>query len=160
MKRTIKAVAVTAFVSAMAFTAVAFADDMVPGAYSNLDQSVMGVGRTMVQIGSNDRVLTDAVNRASNAISARNSSAGVNVDYQFGSSQYEQSWKAAKTVEQAQVRGLVAGDCQGDNSTETYRKQMGQSRNGFMAEHLISNKECGDDHDTKGGVPSAPAAAH
>lgn len=157
MKRTIRTVAAMAFVSALAFASVTVADELLPGAYSQQDGSVMGVGQTMVQRGAQDRILTNATNIASGAGQSRTSAAGVNVDYQFGSSQYEQSWKAAKTVEQAQVRGLVPGDCQGDNSTEAYRKQMGQSRAGYMAEHLISNKDCETDHATAGG---APAGAH
>jgi len=69
-------------------------------------------------------------------------------DYQFGSSQYEQSWKAAKTVEEAQVHGLVAGDCQGENSDAAYRKQMNQNRKGYMKEVLVSNAQCGVYHPT------------
>lgn len=123
------------------------ADEIVPGAYSQQDQSVMGVGQTMVQMGARDRALTDAVNRGSRADISRNDS-GVNQNYQWGSSQSEQSWKAAKTVEEAQVRGLVAGDCQGDNSDDVYRKQMNQNRDGYMAEPLISNAQCGEYHST------------
>ena len=72
----------------------------------------------------------------------------INGNYQFGSSQTEQSWKAAKTVEEAQVFGLVPGDCQGDNSDGTYRKAMNQNRNGFMKERLVSNAQCGEYHPT------------
>ncbi len=126
----------------------AVADELVPGAYAQQDQSVMSVGQTIVQMGARDRILTDAVNRASRAHHSRNSATGINVDEQWGSSQTDQSWKAAKTVEEAQVRGLVAGDCQGDNSTVTYRKQMGQTRKGYMREILIPNSMCGDHHPT------------
>ena len=126
----------------------ATADDLVPGAYAQQDQSVMGVGQTMVQMGAKQRALTDAVNRASRAHMSRNSDRGVNVDQQFGSSQTDQSWKAAKTVEEAQVRGLVAGDCQGDNSDAAYRKQMNQNRKGYMKENLVPNSMCGDYHPT------------
>ena len=126
----------------------AVADEMVPGAYAQQDQSVMGVGQTIVQMGAHQRTLTDATNRASRAHMSRNSSSGINVDQQFGSSQSNQSWKAAKTVEEAQVRGLVPGDCGGDNSTDAYRKAMGQDRKGYMKENLVPNSMCGDYHPT------------
>ena len=126
----------------------AVADELVPGAYAQQDQSVMSVGQTMVQMGAAQRVQTDAVNRASRAHLSRNSASGINVDLQWGSSQTDQSWKAAKTVEEAQVRGLVPGDCQGDNSDSVYRKQMNQNRKGYMKEHMIPNAMCGDYHPT------------
>jgi hypothetical protein len=125
------------------------ADDTVPGAYAQQDQSVMGIGRTMMQMGARDRALTDAVNRASGAAMSRSSAAGVNIDYQFGQSQIDQSWKAQRTVEEASVRGLVVGDCQGDNSDDQYRKQMNQNRKGYSKEILISNKDCEVQHPTK-----------
>ncbi len=124
------------------------ADELVPGAYAQQDQSVMGVGQTIVQMGASARVLTDAVNRASRAHLSRSVASGINVDQQFGQSQEDQSWKAAKTVEEAQVRGLVPGDCQGDNSDSVYRKQMNQNRKGYMKEHMIPNAMCGDYHPT------------
>ncbi len=137
------------FMAVLAFgVSSATADELVPGAYAQQDQSVMGVGQTMVQMGAKARALTDAVNRASRAHLSRNSGSGINVDQQFGSSQSDQSWKAAKTVEEAQVRGLVKGDCQGDNSTATYRKQMKQNRKGYVSEKLVSNKACGATHPT------------
>ncbi len=126
----------------------AVADELVPGAYAQQDQSVMSVGQTIVQMGARDRVLTDAVNRASRAHLSRNTATGINVMQQFGSSQSDQSWKAAKTIEEAQVRGLVPGDCQGDNSDGVYRKQMNQNRKGFMKENMIPNSMCGDYHPT------------
>lgn len=137
------------FVAVMAIgTTSVMADDTVPGAYAQQDQSVMSVGQTMMQMGAKDRALTDAVNRASRAHLSRSSASGVNVDQQFGSSQSDQSWKAAKTIEEAQVRGLVPGDCQGDNSDGAYRKQMKQSRKGYMKENLVSNSQCAIDHPT------------
>ena len=137
------------FMAVLAFgVSSATADEMVPGAYAQQDQSVMGVGRPIVQMGANARTLTDAVNRASRAHRSRSSDVGVNVDQQFGESQSDQSWKAAKTIEEAQVRGLVAGDCQGDNSDGVYRKQMGQNRKGYMKEHMIPNSMCGNYHPT------------
>jgi len=137
------------FMAVLAFgVSSATADEMVPGAYAQQDQSVMGVGQTMVQMGAKARALTDAVNRASRAHLSRSVASGINVDQQFGESQSDQSWKAAKTIEEAQVRGLVAGDCQGDNSDGIYRKQMGQNRKGYMKEHMIPNAMCGDYHPT------------
>ena len=126
----------------------AVADDTIPGSYSQQDQSVMSVGQTMMQMGAKQRSLTDAVNRASRAHMSRSSDVGINVDQQFGQSQSDQSWKAAKTVEEAQVRGLVAGDCQGDNSDGAYRKQMNQNRKGYMKETLVPNSMCAEIHPT------------
>ena len=126
----------------------AVADDLNPGAYAQQDQSVMGVGQTIVQMGARDRALTDATNRASRAHMSRSSDFGINVDQQFGSSQSDQSWKAAKTVEEAQVRGLVEGDCQGDNSDGAYRKAMNQNRKGYMKETLVPNSMCAENHPT------------
>jgi len=148
MKKSVSIAAVFAFTTVLGMGAAASADTMIPGQYSQQDNSVMGVGQTIVQMGAHQRTLTDAVNRASRADRSRDSSSGVNVDFQFGSSQSDNSWKAARTVEEAQVRGLVPGDCQGDNSTDAYRKQMGQDRAGYMAEPLISNEQCGDYHPT------------
>ena len=148
MKKFLAIAAVLAFASVFAFGSVAVADDTVPGAYAQQDQSVMGVGRTMMDIGARDRALTDAVNRASGAANSRSSSAGVNVDWQFGSSQTDQSWKAQRTVEEASVRGLVPGDCQGDNSDEQYRRQMNQNRKGYSKEVLVSNADCEVQHRT------------
>lgn len=148
MKKKALLVAVS-FVAVLAFGVnSAIADELLPGSYAQRDQSVMGVGKTIVEMGARDRALTDAVNRASRADMSRSTSFGINVDQQFGSSQSDQSWKAAKTVEEAQVRGLVPGDCQGDNSTEQYRKQMNQDRKGYMKEALIPNSMCGEYHPT------------
>ena len=126
----------------------AVADDTIPGSYSQQDQSVMSVGQTMMQMGAKQRSLTDAVNRASRAHMSRSSDVGINVDQQFGQSQSDQSWKAAKTVEEAEVRGLVAGDYQGDNSDGAYRKQMNQNRKGYMKETLVPNSMCAEIHPT------------
>jgi hypothetical protein len=148
MKKAILFVAVCAFVG---FTALsASADDMVPGAnyQGQVDISVMGVGQTMMQMGARDRVLTNAVNLSSGAGTSRAIS-GVKQDYQFGSSQTEQSWKQWRSVEDAGVVvGLVPGDCRGDNSDDSYRKAMNQNRNGYMKEPLISQADCQIDHKT------------
>ena len=77
-----------------------------------------------------------------------NSGNGGGSDFQWGQSQTEQSWKAAKTVEEAQVRGLVAGDCQGDNSDGKYRAAMNQNREGFFSGPLVSNAQCQEIHET------------
>lgn len=145
-------VAVLAFALSFGVTA-AVADTMVPGAYVGVDQSVMGVGQTMMQIGAKDRALTNALNDSSRAAWARNTSleGTYNMDVQFGSSQSEQSWKAVQTPDESPVPGLVPGDCSGDNTGargELYRKQMGQDRSGYAKEPVISNAQCGDYHPT------------
>ena len=155
MKKAIFVAVAVAFVSAMTF-GPAIADDLVPGAYAQQDQSVMGVGQTMVQMGAAARVLTAAVDRASGAGRSRSSQSGVNVDFQFGQSQSDQSWKAARTVEEAQVVGLVPGDCRGDNSDDVYRKQMNQKREGYVKETLVSQADCEAIHPTlKSGTGSS-----
>ena len=137
------------------FIGTASADVLVTGGYSNVDQSVMGqrtsgeVFRTQVQIGAYDRIHTARLDVASGAHRAQtNANNGGGSDFQWGQSQTEQSWKAARTVEEAQVRGLVAGDCGGENTTDAYRKQMNQSRKGYMSEPVISNAMCGEYHPT------------
>ena len=149
MKKAILFVAVSAFVGFMAMGSVVVADDVIPGQYTQQDQSVMGVGQTMMQMGARDRALTNAVNLGSGAGRSRASTGPIQGDYQFGSSQTEQSWKAARTVEDAGVvPGLVAGDCRGDNSDDTYRKRMNQTRDGFMKEPLVSQSDCAEYHPT------------
>ena len=150
MKKVIFFVAVSAFLSFMALGSVATADDVIPGAIGQSDASVMGVGQTVMQFGASARVITNVVNLASGAGRSRaNSNTGAGGgDYQFGSSQSEQSWKAARTIEEAQVRGLVPGDCNGDNSDGVYRSQMNQNRKGFMKEILVSRAQCGEYHPT------------
>ena len=138
----------------------ASADELVTGAYANTDQSLMGqrtsgpIFRTQVQIGAADRMHTARLDVASGADRVH-SNAGVGnsggADFQWGSSQTEQSWKAAKTVEEAQVRGLVAGDCGGENTTGAYRAQMKQHRKGYLKDLVISNSQCGQYHKTLTG---------
>jgi len=141
----------------------ASADDLLVGAYANTDQSLMSprtsgpAFRTQVQIGAADRVHTARLDVASGALRAKtnaNNSGGS--DFQWGQSQTDQSWKKAKTVEEAQVRGLVPGDCGGENTTATYRAQMKQHRKGYMQEPVISNAQCGQYHATLKG-PAAPS---
>ncbi|CCQ91775.1 exported hypothetical protein [Nitrospina gracilis 3/211] len=148
MKKQVLMVAIS-FVTVLTFGATsAMADELLPGANVPVDQSVMGVGKTMVEIGAKDRAITSALNSASRNVLHVNPNTGVDVYQQFGSSQTDQSWKSAKTVEEAQVHGLVPGDCQGENSDNEYRKQMNQSREGFMKEVLVPNELCGDYHKT------------
>ena len=152
MKKTILFLAVSAFVGVLGLGSIASADDVMPGAYVQHDSSVMGVGQTMMQMGASARTLTNATNLSSQAGRSR-SSVGINTDYQFGSSQSEQSWKAARTIEEAQVHGLVPGDCQGENSDGAYRKQMNDNRIDpfgvpYMKEILVSNAQCAGYHPT------------
>ena len=152
MKKTILFLAVSAFVGVLGLGSIASADELVPGQYVQQDGSVMGVGQTMMQMGAATRTITNATNLSSQAGSSRGQS-GVNADYQFGSSQSEQSWKAARTIEEAQVHGLVPGDCQGENSDGAYRKQMNDNRIDpfgvpYMKEILVSNAQCAGYHPT------------
>ena len=153
MKKAIFFVAVSAFVGFLGFGSIASADDVIPGAYSQQDQSVMGVGQTMMQMGANTRVLTNATYLRSQAGNSRRQ-VGVNTDFQFGSSQSDQSWKSWKTVEEVGVVvGLVPGDCRGDNSDGKYRAQMNDNRidpfgNPYMAEKLVSQADCEAYHPT------------
>ena len=152
MKKVFTFVAVSAL--AFALSSIASADNNIPGAYDqNNNAQVMGVGQTIMQMGAHDRALTNAANLASRAGSSRAQS-GVNVDYQFGSSQTEQSWKQWKTAEDAGVVvGLVPGDCRGDNSDGNYRSQMNAPRidpfgNPYMKENLVSQADCEINHAT------------
>ena len=141
-------------VGALALSSTASADTKVPGAYDqNNNAQVMGVGQTMMQMGAQTRAITNATNLRHRAAGAR-AQYGVNSDYQFGSSQSEQSWKQWRTVEDAGgVVGLVVGDCRGDNSDGKYRAQMNDKRidpfgNPYMTEKLVSQADCEIDHAT------------
>ena len=146
MKRVITFVAVSAFAGFLGLGSIASADNLVPGAYSQQNSSgVMGVGQTMMQMGASERALTNASNLASQAGVARNI-AGVNTDFQFGSSQSEQSWKQWRSVEDAGVVvGLVPGDCRGDNSKGPRIDPFG---NAYMKENLVSQADCEVNHAT------------
>lgn len=140
---------VASFMFAGFLSGTASADNLVPLATEWQDQSVMGVGKTMMEMGAADRTHAANVVRKSGAAAAyQGGLSGVNTYFQFGSSQSDQSWKAERTVEEASVVGLVPGDCRGDNSTDAYRRQMNQSRDGFMKETLVPNSMCGDYHPT------------
>ena len=152
MKKILTFVTVSAL--ALALSSIASADTNVPGAYDQDNNAqVMGVGQTILQMGAYDRALTNAANLASRAGTSR-AQTGVNSDYQFGSSQTEQSWKQWKTAEDAGiVVGLVPGDCRGDNSDDSYRKQMNAPRidpfgNPYMKENLVSQADCEKNHAT------------
>ena len=152
MKKVFTFVAVSAL--AFALSSIASADSTIPGAYAQDNNAqVMGVGQTIMQMGAHDRALTNAANLASRAGTSRAQS-GVNSDYQFGSSQTEQSWKQWKTAEDAGVVvGLVPGDCRGDNSGDSYRKQMNAPRidpfgNPYVKENLVSQADCAKNHAT------------
>ena len=152
MKKVFTFVAVSAL--ALALSSIASADTNIPGAYDQDNNAqVMGVGQTILQMGAHDRALTNAANLASRAGTSR-AQTGVNSDYQFGSSQTEQSWKQWKTAEDAGVVvGLVPGDCRGDNSDDSYRKQMNAPRidpfgNPYMKENLVSQADCEKNHAT------------
>jgi hypothetical protein len=101
----------------------------------------------MVKMGAKNRALTDAVNKSSRAHQSLNES-GVNANYQWGESQQDNSWKAATTLAEAGAYGMVKSDCQGDNSTDVYRKQMNQNRAGYMTEKLVPQKDCHNHHPT------------
>ena len=157
MRKSIVAAVGLAFL-ATCWISIASADELVTGAYANTTQALMGQRtsgpsfRTQVQIGAADRSVTARLDIASGALRAKtnaNNSGGA--DFQWGQSQTEQSWKAAKTVEEAQVRGLVAGDCGGENTTGTYCAQMKQHRKGYLQDLVIPNAKCGQYHATLTG---------
>ena len=154
-------------VAFVAMVGTASADDMVPGAYGQVDQSLMSqrtsgpAFRTQMQIGAADRVAATRVNIGSGAgRSLSNAGNGGGADFQWGQSQTDQSWKKAKTVEEAQVRGLVPGDCGGENTTAQYRSQMNQHRKGYLQEPVISNSQCGQYHTTLTGPTVNQSAAN
>ena len=130
----------------------ASSDNTIPGSYAqqNNANQVMSVGKTQMQIGATDRVHAIYINARSGAgRSHSNTGNGGGSDFQWGSSQTENVWKAWRTVEDAgNVTGLVVGDCRGDNSSNAYRAQMNQSRKGFMSEPLVSQTQCQENHPT------------
>ena len=147
---------VTMFLTVCSFLGLnalnASADVLVTGAYAqqNNANQVMSVGKTQMQIGATDRAHANYINARSGAgRSHSNTGNGGGSDFQWGSSQTENVWKAWRTVEDAgNVTGLVVGDCRGDNSSNAYRAQMNQSRKGFMPEPLVSQTQCQENHPT------------
>ena len=148
MKKVTMFLTVCSFLGFNAFNASA--DVLVTGGYSqqNNANQVMSVGKTQMQIGATDRVHANYINARSGAgRSYSNTGNGGGSDFQWGSSQTENVWKAWRTVEDAgNVTGLVVGDCRGDNSSNAYRAQMNQSRKGFMSEPLVSQAQCQENH--------------
>jgi hypothetical protein len=125
------------------------ADEVVPGAYSQPDNSVMSVGKTQMQIGASDRAHANMINARSGAgRAASNAGNGGGADFQWGESQQENSWKAAKNASEAMVHGMTPDDCQGDNSDGKYRSQMNQNRKGYMSEPLVPQAQCHEIHKT------------
>ena len=147
MKRVMTFVSVSAFVGFLALGSIVSADNNIPGSYAQTNnQHVMGVGQTMMQMGAKNRALTNASNLASKAGVARNAGRTWNSDYQFGSSQSEQSWKQWRSVEDAGVVvGLVPGDCRGDNKKGARIDPFG---NAYMKENLVSQADCEINHPT------------
>jgi len=136
----------------LGFNAInASADMLVTGGYSqqNNANQVMSVGKTQMQIGAQDRAHANYINQRSGAgRSHSNTGSGGGADFQWGESQQENSWKAAKTYEEARAHGITADDCQGDNSDGVYRAQMNQNRKGYMAEPLVPQGQCHEIHAT------------
>jgi hypothetical protein len=128
------------------------ADVLVTGGYSqqNNANQVMSVGKTQMQIGAADRAHANYINTRSGAgRSHSNTGNGGGSDFQWGSSQTENVWKAWKTVEDTgNVTGLVVGDCRGDNSTDAYFQQMNISRKGYDKENLVTQAQCEGNHKT------------
>ena len=127
-------------------------DVLVTGAYTqqNNANQVMSVGKTQMQIGVTDRTHVNYINARSGAgRSHSNTGNGGGSDFQWGSSQTENVWKAWRTVEDAgNVTGLVVGNCRGDNSTDTYFKRMNISRKGYNKEKLVKQAQCEGNHTT------------
>ena len=130
----------------------ASADVLVTGGYAqqNNANQVMSVGKTQMQIGATDRAHANYINARSGAgRSHSNTGNGGGSDFQWGSSQTENVWKAWRTVEDAgNVTGLVVGDCRGDNSTNAYFKRMNISRKGYDKEKLVTQAQCEGNHTT------------
>ena len=124
----------------------ASANVLVTGAYTQQNDAnqVMSAGKTQMQIGATDRVHANYINARSGAgRSHSNTGNGGGSDFQWGSSQTENVWKAWRTVEDAgNVTGLVVGDCRGDNSTDAYFKRMNISRKGYDKEKLVTQAQC------------------
>ena len=130
----------------------ASSNNTIQGAYTqqNNANQVMSVGKTQMPIGATDRVHANYINARSGAgRSHSNTGNGGGSDFQWGSSQTENVWKAWRAIEDAgNVTGLVVGDCRGGNSSNAYRAQMNQSRKGFMQEPLVSQTQCQENHPT------------
>ena len=147
---------VTMFLTACSFLGLnalnASSNNTIPGAYTqqNNANQVMSVGKTQMQIGATDRAHANYINARSGAgRSHSNTGNGGGSDFQWGSSQTENVWKAWRTVEDTgNVTGLVVGNCRGDNSTDTYFKRMNISRKGYDKEKLVTQAQCEGNHTT------------
>ena len=130
MKKVMMFLTVCSFLGLNALNASS--DNTIPGAYTqqNNANQVMSVGKTQMQIGATDQAHANYINTRSGAGRAsHNSGSGGGADFQWGSSQTKNVWKAWRTVEDAgNVTGLVVRDCRGDNSTDAYFKRMNISR--------------------------------
>jgi hypothetical protein len=130
----------------------ASSDILVTGGYSqrNNANQAMSAGKTQMQIGATDRAHANYINARSDAgRSHSNTGNGGGSDFQWGSSQTENIWKAWRTFEDAgNVTGLVVGDCRGDNSSNAYRARRNQSRKGFISEPLVSQTQYQENHTT------------
>ena len=150
MKKVMMFLTVCSFLGLNALNASA--DVLVTGAYAqqNNANQVMSVGKTQMQIGATDRAHANYINARSGAgRSHSNTGNGGGSDFQWGSSQAENVWKAWRTVEDAgNVTGLVVGDCRGDNSTDAYFKRMNISRKGYDKEKLVTQAQCEGNHTT------------
>ena len=108
---------VTMFLTVCSFLGLnalnASSNNTIPGAYTqqNNANQVMSVGKTQMQIGATDRAHANYINARSGAgRSHSNTGNGGGSDFQWGSSQTENVWKAWRTVEDAgNVTGLVVG---------------------------------------------------
>jgi hypothetical protein len=149
MKKVIVLISACMLLSFSAFNASA--DVLVTGGYaqSNNANQVMSVGKSQMEIGAQDRAHANYINTRSGAgRSMSNSGNGGGADFQWGESQQENSWKAAKSFEEARAHGITAEDCQGDNSDGIYRSQMNQNRKGYMSEPLVPQAQCHENHKT------------
>ena len=150
MKKVMMFLTVCSFLGLNALNASS--NNTIPGAYTqqNNANQVMSVGKTQMQIGATDRAHANYINARSGAgRSHSNTGNGGGSDFQWGSSQTENVWKAWRTVEDAgNVTSLVVGDCRGDNSTDAYYKQMNISRKGYDKEKLVTQAQCEGNHTT------------
>ena len=144
MKKVMMFLTVCSFLGLNALNASA--DVLVTGAYAqqNKANQVMSVGKTQMQIGATDRVHANYINARSGAGRSHSKTGnGGGADFQWGSSQAENVWKAWRTVEDAgNVTGLIVGDYRGDNSTDAYFKRMNISRKGYDKEKLVTQAQC------------------
>ena len=150
MRKVILFLTISSFLSFAALHASA--DSVILGASStngNTFNQLISVGKTQMRIGAADRAHANYINQSSGAAIPRNGTRGTRGDWQFGSSQTENIWKSWETIEDAwNLTGLVVGDCRGNNSSNAYRAQVNQNRNGYLKRNLASNAQCQENHPT------------